>query len=824
MPQERYRHIFLPGPTRTEGFTSPRQGGHATLIPPRDRVQHSTFLQQRFQQAWRDAEERQAVSQVGRQGTYIQFVSEPGFDLTLKSLENLKSDIRLLNVQRRGDPANQQTLATVYIPNGRRSYFLNKIRVYAEEDNRWNKPKNANLVNSISDIRLSVLESFWQDDPMSLPGDNPTPVEVWLSSDESEVINRFDDGLSELQIHRTEGTLKFPERSVEVIFATRNHLQELIERSDDVAEFRAVSSISSSLIELENREQLQVVRRLLARSTIEPETDVAICILDTGVNNGHLLIHPILDDNDLHTARANWGLNDHNGHGTLMAGMAAYGDLLSFIGNNDPIRIIHRLESAKIIPPPPEQNPKELWGYLTAQSLSRAEIQAPQRKRITCMAITSTEERKRGRPSSWSAMIDALTSGYSDDTRRLIIVSAGNVDEPDDWRNYPENNLTNEVHDPGQAWNALTVGAFTTKVLINDPTLNGYAPVAPANGLSPYSTTSMTWHIRKWPIKPELVLEGGNVARGPNDSIFDPEDMKLISTYHDPQVAQFAPFCATSAASAQAAWMAAQIQARYRNAWPETIRALMVHTAQWTETLKSQFLPSTPTPTKKDYAKLLRVCGYGVPNLDDALYCALNSLTLISQAELQPFDQRRLSYVTRDMHLYRLPWPSEVLAGLGETLVKMRVTLSYFVEPGPGEIGWESRYRYASHGLRFEVNGPTETEDEFVQRVNRQARDDDEHPGTEGPVDKWVIGSARNVGSIHSDIWQGHAADLAASNMIAVYPTVGWWRERHHLNRWNKRCRYSLIVSIHTSSPDIDIYTPVAQQIGLTIPVEIQTT
>jgi len=244
-----------------------------------------------------------------------------------------------------------------------------------------------------------------------------------------------------------------------------------------------------------------------------------------------------------------------------------------------------------------------------------------------------------------------------------------------------------------------------------------------------------------------------------------------------------------------------------------------VHTAKWTDTMKAQFLPQLPT--RADYAKLLRICGYGVPNLEDALYCASNSLTLISQTELQPFDRNNDGrYITRDMHLYRLPWPSIVLSELGETQMIMRVTLSYFVEPGPGEIGWQNRYRYASHGLRFEVNGPAETEEDFIRRVNDQAREDGEHPGTEGPGDRWLIGNARNVGSIHSDIWQGRAADLAGSNKIAIYPTVGWWRERHYLNRWDKRCRYSLIISIHSPRSDIDIYTPVILQIG--IPIEIQ--
>ena len=426
-------------------------------------------------------------------------------------------------------------------------------------------------------------------------------------------------------------------------------------------------------------------------------------------------------------------------------------------------------------------------------------------------------------------MLDELASGYGDDTSRLIVVSAGNVENPDSWRNYPADNLTNEIHDPGQSWNALTVGAFTQKTRITDPTLSGYSPIAPHGGLSPYSTTSYDWPARKWPIKPEVVFEGGNVARGPNDSIYDIEDLKLLSTNHDPQTAQFAPFYATSAAAAQAAWMAAQIQVQYPDAWPETIRALIVHSAEWTDAMKGQFLRGD---NKGAHAQFLRIFGYGTPNLGRALYCAANSLTLISQATIQPFEKRVVEkrdangkkktetrYVTHDMHLYNLPWPTDVLAGLGEIPVTMRVTLSYFIEPAPGEIGWEYRYRYASHALRFDVNGTGEDEDEFVQRINKQAREDGEHPGTEGAGENWVIGDARNVGSVHSDIWEGRAVNLATSNMIAVYPAVGWWRERTNLNKWDKRCRYALVVSIRTPELTENIYVPVAAKVG--VPIEI---
>jgi hypothetical protein len=837
MPDNRFRHIFLAGPTSAQGFTNPRKGGSPPRIHGQDRIQHSDYLQQRLQKTWAEFDlmrQRQAVAHVERHGAYIEFVSEPGFDLMIKSLEHQPSGIRLYNVRKDGDGEKEKTFATVYIPHAKRTYFLKKIKAYATEtDRRSNKPKNANLINNIADIHLAVLESFWRSNEKHLiPNATPEWLEVWLSSDQKEVVDRFDELLRKLDIEATEDSLIFPERTVKLILANRKNLEQLIEASDDIAEFRLAKEIASFFIQLENREQTALVQDLLGRCNFNDDAGVFVCILDTGVNSGHPLLRPVLDEDDLQTVRPEWGVNDHNGHGTLMAGMAAYGDLMSLLNNKNPVVITHRLESSKILPPPPDENPKKLWGDIIAQGISRAEIQGPKRKRIVCLAVTATDDRDRGHPSSWSGAIDELASGYHDDVFRLILISAGNVDDPVNWRNYPEDNLTNEIHDPGQAWNALTVGAITEKTRIDDPTLRSFNAIAPTGGLSPFSTTSCDWPQRKWPIKPEVVFEGGNVASGPNDSVFDPDDLKLLSTNYHPQESQFAPFWATSAASAQAAWMAAQIQSRYPDAWPETVRALIVHSADWTEAMKRQFLRD---PFKKTaYAKFLRIFGYGKPDLEKAMYCASNSLTLISQAALQPYGRQtkekldsngkkkpETRYVTRDMHLYNLPWPVEALIGLGETTVTMRVTLSYFVEPSPGEIGWEDRYRYASHALRFDVNGPGEDEDAFIQRINKQAREDGETPGTEGAGKYWKIGEARNVGSIHSDIWEGRAADLAGSNLIAVYPAVGWWRERKHLNKWDSQCRYSLIVSIYTPEQTVDIYTPVAVKVGVAIPISI---
>lgn len=818
MPNERYKHIFLEGPTYTQGYTNPRRGGQHK-IPPQERIEHSNYLRQRLDEAWREIERQsQAVAHVERLGAYLDFLSEPGFRLLLKSLDAPRTGIRLLNVRKVRSPEGEQTFATVYVPHKQRGHFLRKIDAYANEESKTGKPKNQKLVDSISDIRCAVLESFWQDDLSLMPGDNTASwTEVWLSSDQDSIYEKFETLIREHQIDKADGVIRFPERTVLMIFANRSQLNDLITLSDDIAEFRLAKQVASFFIETENKQQTDLVRTLLDRTEIDQNSDVVVCILDSGVNNGHLLIQPVLSDADLHTVVLEWGTNDHEGHGTLMAGMAAFGDILEALQSHNRIRITHRLESAKILPPPPDQNPPRLWGYMVAQGIYLAEIQEPYRKRIGVLAVTSTDFRDRGRPSSWSGKLDELAFGH-DDRKRLMIISSGNVDESDSWLRYFDDNLTNEVHDPGQAWNVLTVGAYTEKVNIRDQSLASYSPVAPVGGLSPFSTTSNTWSPHKWPVKPEILLEGGNVAKGPNESIFDTEDLKLISTSHTPTVAQFAPFCGTSSAAAYASWMAAKIQALYPDAWPETIRALIVHSSEWTDTMKRQFLKDD---SKASYARLLRICGYGVPNLDLAVSSGTNSLTLVSQAELQPYDKHNGSYITRDMHLYKLPWPSEALRDLGETQVVMRVTLSYFIEPGPGEVGWQDRYRYPSHALRFELNGPGESEDDFIRRVNCQARDDDQHPGTEGPSSKWVIGSARDVGSIHSDRWKGTAVELSLSNLIVIHPAVGWWRERQHLKRWNKHCRYSLIVTIQTPVENVDIYSPVAIQLGIKTPIQV---
>lgn len=97
-----------------------------------------------------------------------------------------------------------------------------------------------------------------------------------------------------------------------------------------------------------------------------------------------------------------------------------------------------------------------------------------------------------------------------------------------------------------------------------------------------------------------------------------------------------------------------------------------------------------------------------------------NSVNLVLEGELQPFLQDGSKGSMNEMHLHTIPWPKEVLESLGDIPAQLKVTLSYFVEPGPGEIGWKDKYRYASCGLRFDVINKNESVDDFKKRINKK--------------------------------------------------------------------------------------------------------
>ena len=205
---------------------------------------------------------------------------------------------------------------------------------------------------------------------------------------------------------------------------------------------------------------------------------------------------------------------------------------------------------------------------------------------------------------------------------RLIVLAAGNTREHHAWINYPASLSTNLIHDPGQAWNALTVGAFTEKVETEEASIE---PVAPFGGLSPFTTTSAAWD-RAWPLKPDVVFEGGNVGKDALGAAGMPS-LNLLTTHPEHTRKLFTTTNATnatSAASALCARMAAQLMSAYPQLRPETIRALIVHSADWTGAMREMYLLAAPPGSGREQSRLrhgLVARGFGQRRLIGRFLC-----------------------------------------------------------------------------------------------------------------------------------------------------------------------------------------------------------
>ncbi len=828
-------HFILEHTSAPEPFRPPGGGGGGSGIPRRNRHQHGGELLSQLDSLKPEISQARAKQEdAGMEdgfGLQVEFESFPEIELAFESLAKERSGIDLLNVRHE----QERTMATIFVPDGKLHILENQVMAYLDEEKDTEKgvPRNQKLLDAIRNIRVASIKALWTDDPEVFPQSEEESLwwEVWLPvrGDRIAEVQHFTQLAEGLDFRVAPGNIEFPERTVLLMYGSRAQMQRSIMTLNSIAELRRAKETADFFDSLPPDEQPEWSDDLLQRLSLPAEgEDVPyVCVLDTGVNRGHPLLLSTLASSDLHTIEPGWGTNDNQGHGTEMAGLALLGDLTPVLASNDPVTIHHRLESVKLLDHNhANSSDPEYHGYLTIQAVSRPEITVPDRQRVFSMAITARDARDRGRPSAWSATIDRLAVDYENqsETCRLFVLSAGNVDDPNAWVKYPGSNSSDGIHDPGQAWNALTVGASTELVHITEPDTDAYQAIASAGGLSPFSTTSQTWQSH-WPLKPDVVFEGGNAAitRLYETPYAETKaSLSLLTTNANVADRLFTTSNATSAATSLAARMAARLMAEYPDLRVETIRGLMVHSADWTPQMCRQFLSNPSNPSKGDVANLVRHCGFGQPDLARALWSVENSLTLICEDSLHPFKREGSKSPTlRDMNLHRLPWPLQELVALGETEVEMRVTVSYFIEPNPSSRGVKSRYRYESHGFRFDVKRPHESDDEFRKRINLAARDAEEGSRTSSGDDpNWMLGTRnRHRGSVHSDIWRGTATDLASRGMLAVFPVSGWWKTRHKLERYNQRADYSLLVSIHVPEVDVELYTAIENKIGVAVAV-----
>jgi hypothetical protein len=816
MPEQNSRdktHLFLPG-GEAKDFSA-YGGGSPPELPPVDREVHARKLERELQGAISAYENQVKTTPeiAERGGFYLEFkLDKDSADFALGSLENRvgKTHIELRSVVEGADSIS----AIVFVPHARKDHFLERVEEYRTElTTKNNAPKNQKLVTPIESAALVVSVSTFFTDSDSLPPPNQKVWwEAWLEKDS---VMDFREMVQALELRVSQRHLSFVEREVVLVHASVIELERLIQRSGKLAELRLARETASTFMEMSPRDQKDFADDLLRRLQISNPNNVFICILDSGIMQKHPLIEPHLQISNCHSHDATSGGVDSKGHGTGMAGLAVYGDLFDVLMNTVPVQLNHSLESSKIFPN--SGTDEKFWASLTRDAVSYAEIENPEARRVICLAISekndsdnpsaSSSRHDLGDPSLWSAQLDqlALEVDEESEVRRLIVVAGGNTPRPVTASDYLVKNDLLGIESPGQSWNALTVGAYTEKITITDPYFNTHHALANVGELSPTSRCSVSWQ-KSTPIKPDVVFEGGNYSVQPGGTVDTPDDLALLTTRREFLLGgMFTTFADTSAATALASQMAAKIMHEYPALNPETVRALLVHSAKWTPGMIHQ-VSSIPNKNDQNRVKLRRY-GYGVPNLDLAIRGSKSDFTLIIEDELQPFHKIKSDVKNFQMKLHNLPWKA-ILEPLGEAAAELKVTLSYFIEPNPGRRGGIPKFLYASHGLHFDVKRKNDSMNAFLRRINALAEPTDGVKRT-WDNDGWDLGAElRKRGSVHSDVWNGTAVELASREAIAVYPVTGWWKERTSHKRYNQKARYSLLISLKVAT-DVDIYSQI---------------
>ena len=229
--KDRLPHLIVHETASTHRFTRPGSGGGRTFYtPPRTRLQHAESLIQQFETVRRQeaeiVQEQKAFGLDAGNGLYLSFESDPGFELKFQSLEYQRSGIELCAVKKVDD----REIATVFVPEGKLEYFLNKIIRYRDEDttpkkpDQVGKPKEQALIESISAIKLAALEQLFTDDQAFFPAEKKAIWwEVWLRHSERIDYEAFlREHAVQLEMRVSAESIHFLDRTVVLTYGDSN--------------------------------------------------------------------------------------------------------------------------------------------------------------------------------------------------------------------------------------------------------------------------------------------------------------------------------------------------------------------------------------------------------------------------------------------------------------------------------------------------------------------------------------------------------------------------------------------------------------------------
>jgi len=571
----------------------------------------------------------------------------------------------------------------------------------------------------------------------------------------------------------------------------------------------------------------------LAAPTAPDANAPTVCVIDSGIQEAHVLIQPSIDQVTSHCFLPGRNTNDvgdfvrPGGHGTRVAGAILYGEV---VAKNGTPQLPFWIQNARVLD---ENNsmPVELFPPQAVRAAVERFHRSPRNTRIFNHSINAYSFCRTRYMSAWAAEIDLLCATYD----VLFVQSAGNLpitgtnpqpgvrDHLVAGRNYPDylSEASARVANPGQSLQALTVGS----VAYGSLQAGGWSTFAPEAGHpSAFSRSGFgIWSV----IKPEIVEYGGDdvrtanvppdVQEGGRISAACPELVR--STAFPPGPPFDRDVTGTSFAAPKVARIAAQIQ-RVLPAEPALLyRALIVQSARWPTwaeallaTLRdpnSYAHPEQRAQLLDQVGQVIRRIGYGIPDESRATVNTDHRTTFITSGEKL--------IRARECHIYQVPIPAELRGQADEFDIRVEGTLSYVAQPRRTR---RNLRRYLSTWVDWKSSKLGEGINDFRVRAMRDEENDAEPlPGSALP---WTLNeksdagfirnTRRNSGTVQKDWAVVKSNTLPDHFCIAVVGHAGWSHDP------DSSARYALAVTFQILGEEIAIYEPLRTAV-----IELQT-
>ncbi len=365
-----------------------------------------------------------------------------------------------------------------------------------------------------------------------------------------------------------------------------------------------------------------------------------IIVVDSGVMQGHPLLGPVIGDAQSFVSGDDRSedIDDiSGGHGTAVAGIAAYGDIGAGIqsGRFVPSAAVF---SGRVLTSAFEYDPQQLLERQLDDVVTYFMQNYPNVRIVNISIGNLNEVFDGGRQSLLAAAIDELAYRFRD-RDILFTVAAGNYNYPtgeDAINDYPAYLHRDEARliEPATSAIALTVGSVA------------YGPGTDPQALRRTGVERLVAQTRGWPspftrvgpgvneaIKPDVVDFGGDgrFERGHPVGRF-PQHAGVPTTsksFAPPEGSLFRTVAGTSFSAPQVANLAARLYRDFPDATSNLIRALIAASARLPDERPPGLTGAEHEPDVR------RVYGYGIPDYDRASFSSDHEVLLVAEEEIE---------------------------------------------------------------------------------------------------------------------------------------------------------------------------------------------